>query len=164
MPFVRVTRKGGRRARLRLADDVLAALHDYLRGREGPVFIVAGRRITRQQVNRRLAKLARAADVELPRLHAHMLRHTAATLALTDPDNQTSLRDVQVMLGHRDPRTTANYDRAARDLERSAVNGVARRLARRRALDGQPRVIMMVQTQTQQIRCRSRLPFGWPVR
>lgn len=51
-------------------------------------------------------------------LDAHTLRHTAITLAL---DKGGSLRRVQAMARHRDPRTTTRYDSRAGDLHESAV-------------------------------------------
>jgi integrase len=127
-----VKRKGGRRQRIPLPEDAAAALEDYLAGRTGPLFLVAGVRITRHQVAYRLRKLATAAgiDPDLP-ISPHSLRHTATTQAL---DADESLRRVQVLMGHRDPRTTTRYDRARDNVDRSPVHalGAAYRRARKR--------------------------------
>lgn len=119
-----VTRKGGKKQKLPLAPETKTALDAYLRGRSGPLFLYEGARITRQRVGRLLAKLGRGANLaEGKTLHPHVFRHTAATLAL---DNGATLRDVQDMLGHRDPRTTNRYDRARGNLDRSPVHVLAR--------------------------------------
>lgn len=119
-----VTRKGGRQQKLPLSDAARRALATYLGTRTGPLFLMHGRRITRQEVARILDRIG--AQAELPEgksLHPHVFRHTAATVAM---DNGASLRDVQDMLGHRDPRTTNRYDRARGQLDRSPVHVLAR--------------------------------------
>ena len=69
-------------------------------------------------------------DPDLP-ISPHSLRHTATTQAL---DADESLRRVQVLMGHRDPRTTTRYDRARDNVDRSPVHalGAAYRRARQR--------------------------------
>ena len=59
--------------------------------------------------------LADAAGVRLPRMHAHMLRHTFVATML---DAGVDLRDVQFAARHADPRTTMLYDRARQNLDR----------------------------------------------
>jgi len=117
-----VTRKGGRRAKLPIPDEVAEALRHYLSGRRGALFVGVrdGQRLKRQHVDRILARLAATAGV--PKVTPHGLRHTAATVAL---DGGQSLRAVQQMLGHRDPRTTNRYDRTRTNLDNSAVHTVA---------------------------------------
>lgn len=51
-------------------------------------------------------------------LDAHTLRHTAITMAF---DKGATLRRVQAMARHADPRTTTRYDSRASDLNESAV-------------------------------------------
>jgi integrase len=51
-------------------------------------------------------------------LDAHTLRHTAITMAF---DKGGTLRRVQAMARHADPRTTTRYDSRANDLDESAV-------------------------------------------
>jgi integrase/recombinase XerD len=118
-----VTRKGGKRQRVRLPVEVDRALVEYLRGRQGPLFLdtPGKRRMTRQQADYYLRRLARAAGIETP-VSPHVLRHTAATHALNDG---AGLRDVQVQLGHARPDTTARYDRARRDLDNAAARSLA---------------------------------------
>ncbi len=57
----------------------------------------------RHAATRRLRTLAIAANVRLPRMHPHMLRHTFVTTML---DAGGDLRDVQIAARHADPRTT----------------------------------------------------------
>lgn len=120
---LRVTRKGGRQQRVVVPAAADAALREYLRGRQGPLFLDAAgrRRMTRQQVDYYLRRLARAAGLDKP-VSPHVLRHTAATLAL---DGGAELREVQVQLGHRRPETTARYDRSRRDLDNRAAQVLA---------------------------------------
>lgn len=54
----------------------------------------------------------------LAALDVHTLRHTALTAAL---DGGATLRRVQAMAGHADPKTTARYDSRRGDLDDSAV-------------------------------------------
>lgn len=119
---ISVTRKGGRRAKLPVPAEVAQALSDHLGGRVGPLFVGSrhGLRIRRQHVDRVLARLTERAGV--PGVSPHGLRHTAATVAL---DGGQSLRAVQQMLGHRDPRTTNRYDRSRTNVDQSAVHAVA---------------------------------------
>jgi integrase len=119
---ITVTRKGGKRAKLPVPADVAGALRAHLGGRKGPLFVGArdGQRLKRQHVDRILSRLSTAAGI--PNVSPHGLRHTAATLAL---DAGVSLRMVQEMLGHRDPRTTMRYDRSRTNLDNSAVHTVA---------------------------------------
>jgi len=69
----------------------------------------------RHAATRRLRRLATAANVRLPRMHSHMLRHTFVTTTL---DAGVDLRDVQIAARHADPRTTMRYDRARKNLDR----------------------------------------------
>lgn len=119
---VTVVRKGGKRGKLPVPASVGAAIKDYLGSRRGPVFVGVrdGQRLRRQHVDRILGRIAKAADV--PHVTPHGLRHTAATVAL---DAGQSIRAVQQMLGHADPKTTMRYDRARLSLDDSAVHAVA---------------------------------------
>jgi site-specific recombinase XerD len=119
---IRVTRKGGRVQTLPLSEDTYTAIRANLDGRtSGPLFLNRGDRISRQVVGYMLTVVRESANIEPP-LSPHVFRHTAATLAL---NAGATLRDVQDMLGHRDPRTTNRYDRARGKLERSPVHILA---------------------------------------
>jgi len=83
---------------------------------EGPILLNRrGARMDRHAATRRLVRLAEAANVRLPRMHPHMLRHTFVTTML---DAGVDLRDVQIAARHADPRTTMRYDRARKNLDR----------------------------------------------
>lgn len=115
---LKVTRKGGKTARVALAPPVVRALETYLDGRTaGPIFLAAdGRgRYGYQLAYEQLGRLCRAA--ELPAgVTPHSLRHSYATEALR---LGAALQDVQDALGHADPRTTRRYDRSRHNLDRS---------------------------------------------
>jgi integrase/recombinase XerD len=126
-PHLRVTGKGG-------AEDllpILPSLAERIRGYwtaaerdlspEAPMFASTrnsregqrGEQLTRRAVQGLCATYFRKAGVTG---HAHLLRHTAATLALK---HGADLRQVQAMLRHTDPKITAQYahalDRADRN-------------------------------------------------
>ena len=92
-------------ARLEAGDELLA---------DTPVFISVarnnrGHRLTRRSIQRIVDKYLKATDLKHTpgrTLSAHSLRHTAGTLALR---TGSDLRQVQDLLGHADPRTTAIY-------------------------------------------------------
>jgi site-specific recombinase XerD len=111
----------------------LAAIRVHLAGRTGPLLMSQrGGPMPRQEIARSLARLARGAG--LPPLTPHMLRHTAATLAILHggPDGQGApVEQVQEMLGHSVITTTMRYVHAAGRVERSAVHGLAAALRRR---------------------------------
>ncbi len=124
-----VTRKGGKRQTMVLPPRAAAAVASYLAGRsDGPLVATAtGRAMDRHAIWRLLRRLAAECLPHLAdTLHPHDLRHACATLAL---DAGASLRDVQTLLGHADPRTTNRYDRARHDLDRSPSYALATLLA-----------------------------------
>jgi integrase/recombinase XerD len=98
-------------------------LDEYLRVRRGEGFDCTvdsplsinlshcgkGERLSRRGIRQVVDKYLQATDLKYMEgrtLSAHSLRHTAGTLALR---NGASLRQVQDLLGHADPRTTAIY-------------------------------------------------------
>lgn len=125
---LRVTRKGGTRAAPPLAPAAAAALDTYLAARataagvqpaqlRGPLLATATNgRLDQAALWHLVRRLARTAAIpSWAALSPHSLRHTALTLAL---DSGASLRDVQDMARHRDPRTTRRYDRSRGSLDR----------------------------------------------
>jgi site-specific recombinase XerD len=124
---ITVTGKGRKNRTVAVPPDAWHRLEAYLDGRTaGPLFLTEGgdERWHRADAYRAIRRLGIRSG--LPGLHPHVLRHTAATLAL---DSGESVDIVQDMLGHASPSTTMRY-RAARDrVERSASYGVARLLA-----------------------------------
>jgi site-specific recombinase XerD len=120
-----VTGKGCKRRSVALPPATWQALAEYTTGRKtGPIFITAsGARWDRVAASRSLDRVAKRAG--LPHLNPHVLRHTAATLAL---DAGAPLDRVQALLGHADPRTTMRYAAARERLDTSAAYDVARLL------------------------------------
>jgi integrase/recombinase XerD len=101
----------------------LAAAEDRT---SGPVFLGAtGVRMTRYGVTRALARLSKRAGMSRT-VTPHMLRATSITLAL---DAGASLRDVQDLARHSDPKTTRRYDRNRQALDRHASYAIAGYLA-----------------------------------
>jgi len=134
-----VTRKGGKRQSLPLAPWVAALVDAYL-GRTdeqpgrttGPLFATTARdgglgRMDEPSLLRLVRRTAAAAGLpNAEQLHPHSLRHSAITGAL---EAGGSLRDVQAMAGHADPRTTERYDRMRGRLDKSPVYALAAALA-----------------------------------
>jgi integrase/recombinase XerD len=115
---LKVTRKGGKTARVALAPPVVRALNEYLGNRtSGPIFLAAdgvsryGYKLAYEQLVR-LCKIAGLPAGVSP----HSLRHSYATESLR---LGAALQDVQDALGHADPRTTRRYDRNRHNLDRS---------------------------------------------
>jgi integrase/recombinase XerD len=115
---LKVTRKGGKTARVPLAPPVVRALEAYLGDRtSGPIFTSGadGHRYGYQLAYEQIGRLCRA--VGLPAgVTPHSLRHSYATEALR---LGAALQDVEDALGHADPRTTRRYDRSRHNLDRS---------------------------------------------
>jgi integrase/recombinase XerD len=96
-----------------LSPRVLAALRTYWKAArpKGPELFPGGRaqrpgtRLTRESINRVLAKVGRKADIK-KRVHPHMLRHCFATHML---EAGADVRSVQVLLGHARLETTTAY-------------------------------------------------------
>ncbi len=114
---LKVRGKGGKVVLTPLPPAVARAVERAVAGREeGPILLNRrGVRMDRHAAPRRLRRLAIAANVRLPRMHPHMLRHTFVTTML---DAGVDLRDVQIAARHADPRTTMRYDRARKNLDR----------------------------------------------
>jgi integrase/recombinase XerD len=117
---LRITRKGGKAARVPLAPPVVRFLDAYLGERtSGPIFLAADGvgRYPYQSAFSQVRRLARLAGIEAAdAISPHSLRHSFATEALT---LGAPLQDVQDALGHADPRTTRRYDRSRHNLDRS---------------------------------------------
>jgi site-specific recombinase XerD len=106
------------------------ALNAYLETRgpvseDAPLFCgVDGRsrgRLSPRHVSRLVAGRLRAAGLKTATITAHSLRHTAATLAV---QAGVSLSQVQGMMRHADPRTTARYVHLHDRLTRAAEHAL----------------------------------------
>lgn len=116
-----VVRKGGKTQRIALSLVAADAIEQMLADRtEGPLFVTdTGGRMSASQVFRSVRRIARIADVpDSAEVTPHSLRHTFATLSL---DAGVPLRQVQVDMGHADPKTTIRYDRARKRLRDAAT-------------------------------------------
>jgi integrase/recombinase XerD len=144
---LRVTRTDGWRQSLMLPGPAVSRIDSYLAGRADvtgapvtpgrpgtrprrPLFATgSGGRLFAADVWRTLHRLAAQAGLP-PDLAAHLgpdaLRHTFATLYL---EAGGSLGDLQIAMGHADPRTTRRYDRARSVPARSPGHVVAAYLA-----------------------------------
>ncbi len=129
--------KGGKTRKLPVPVRVMRDIEAYLAatGRDrkdaaAPLFTPVKNNVGRKSLAKPLSteavrllvkKYCRLAGIS-KRITPHSLRHTFATRAL---DNHCPLRDLQVTLGHADPKTTVAYDRRREDLDNSAVNYVS---------------------------------------
>ena len=116
-----VVRKGGKVQRIALSIVAADALEQYIADRaSGPIFITdTGRRLSASQVFRTVRRVARVAEVPDPdEVTPHSLRHTFATLSL---DAGVDVRQVQMDMGHADPKTTIRHDRARKRLRNAAT-------------------------------------------
>ena len=121
-PAVRVIGKGDKERRVFLGGGMIDRLGHWLRirpktGRGRALFPVVkagkrglgiskpGRAISRRSVGYMVDKYARKAGIDRD-IHPHILRHTAATLALRSGEN---LRKIQKMMGHKDISTIQVY-------------------------------------------------------
>lgn len=118
--YLYVVRKGSDdQVPVQVPEPAVRALHRYLRGRRGPLFIgQAGGRMSRQAAANRIRSMAVAAGIDGKRITPHSLRHTATTLALSAG---VHMRDVAALMGHSSMETTARYDRANRQRDNPAA-------------------------------------------
>lgn len=129
--------KGGRERTLPLPDDVRTAIKDYLKldetrrrnlhshGDEAFLFqpsvnyrtLEFDKPLSTRMVGHIVARWGEYGGVG--KLSPHDLRRTAITRAL---DQGLSYRQVQMMSGHRDPKTVMRYDHHRENLDQNAVN------------------------------------------
>ena len=114
---LKVRGKGGKTVLVPLPPAVARAIDRATAERtSGPLLLNRnGVRMDQHAATRRLAALAAASRMRMPRMHPHMLRHTFVTTML---DAGVDLRDVQIAARHADPRTTMRSDRARNQLDR----------------------------------------------
>ena len=130
---LRITRKGGTRARVALAPVAAHALEAYVGDRpSGPLFVTAsGQRLDEPAAWRIVRSSAKAAGLATAgQVNPHSFRHAFVTLAR---DAGVALEDVQDAVGHADPRTTRRYNRARHNLDRHPGYTLATSLTERRS-------------------------------
>jgi integrase/recombinase XerD len=134
---IRLKVKGGRERTMPLPDDVRAAIKDYLKldndrrrnlhsgGTEAylfqPITNYRTLEFDKPLSTRMIGNIvARWGDYcRIGKLSPHDLRRTAITRAL---DQGLSYRQVQMMSGHKDPKTVMRYDHHRENLDLNAVN------------------------------------------
>lgn len=126
--YLYVKRKGIEdRVPVQVPTPAARALHRYLKGRKGPLFLdQEGRRLSRQAAANRVRFMAKAIGVTDRNVSPHSLRHTATTLALSAG---VPIRDVQVQMGHTSTQTTARYDQENRERNNPTVAALAEIIA-----------------------------------
>ena len=121
---LRLIGKGNKPATIPLPVSVLRTL-DIVRGdrRSGPLLVRKrdGEQLDRRNAYAMIQTVTRHAGIGR-HVHPHSLRYSYVSLAL---EAGVSLREVQRGARHEDPRTTARYDRAPRNLDRHAVHFLA---------------------------------------
>lgn len=124
-PVVFVTRKGGKRAKVRVPPKVAHVLDRFLAGRtEG--FLLGVEPVPHWWLYRQTVRAGQAAGLGVEgtptasrRVTPHVLRATFATLYLSA--RSSNLAWLQDAMGHADGRTTRGYDRGAGQLDRLAA-------------------------------------------
>jgi integrase/recombinase XerD len=118
--------KGDKLHKQKLPIEVAYAIDMALEGRQvGPLLLNArGSRLTRSNATYLIKKCARLAGVD-ENISPHSMRRSFATYARS---TGVSLTDLQMMMGHADPKTTMIYDQMAQDLGRDQSQSVASHL------------------------------------
>lgn len=116
---VLIQRKGriSRCERMGVSKKTIDPLYDYLKYRRyptdhSPLFITADGRnapLSAMIIGRIVKKRLKDCGLHSSKITAHSLRHTAAVLAIL---NKVPIKEVQIMLGHRNPETTELYLRS----------------------------------------------------
>ena len=117
---------------VKVADPVERAIREYLKRRgcsrpDAPLFASAARqnaggRLSTRSVSGIAKRTMQAAGYDSPRLTAHSLRHTAATLNLLGGG---TLEETQQLLGHESISTTMLYSHALKRAENDSENRIA---------------------------------------
>ena len=117
-----VQRKGriARCERLGVSEKVVYPIREYIKRRyvtddKSSLFLTADRfgiPLTSKRIGRVVKERLKACGLYSKMITAHSLRHTAAVLAIL---NKATIKEVQVMLGHRNPETTELYLKSIND-------------------------------------------------
>lgn len=117
---------------IKLAPPVMDALKAYINSRDGagvndPLFASLsnrdnGGRMTTRSISRICKNAFTAAGIDSPRITAHSLRHTAATINLL---NGATIEETQQLLRHRNINTTLIYSHALQRAENMSENRIA---------------------------------------
>ncbi|WP_369012401.1 tyrosine-type recombinase/integrase [Nocardioides imazamoxiresistens] len=115
--------KGGVHARMPVPVSVARALDEACGGRTEGLLIRRrdGNALSRQGLRTLTRTIGKRAGIEVP-LTPHLLRHSAITNAL---ESGASLRKVQDLARHAEPRTTMRYDRNRTNLDDHAAHSLA---------------------------------------
>ena len=124
---LKIVGKGDKPAVVPIPPRTVQAITDAIAGRTaGPLLLTRiGTRMNRPAAARIVTRLTKTIGVD-KHVTPHSLRHSAITAAL---NAGVSLRDVQELARHADPRTTTRYDRARHSLDRHASYTVMRYVA-----------------------------------
>lgn len=117
-----VVRKGSTRDRVAIGKPAADALARHLGRRTGPLFLLRGQPVDRNQVAYAITRIARTAGLADKQLTPHGLRHSAATHALQDGESPVR---VQQMLGHSRIETTMAYSHVATRVSESPTHRLA---------------------------------------
>lgn len=120
---------------VKISEPVLKALNRYIETRKAnsspapsaPLFVSiahrnGGERMTTRSISRIVKNALKSAGLESDRLTAHSLRHTAATLAMT---NGATLQEVQQLLGHKSINITMVYLHTLERAQNSSTDRIA---------------------------------------
>lgn len=120
---------------VKISEPVLKALNRYIETRKAnsspapsaPLFASiahrnGGERMTTRSISRIVKNALKSAGLESDRLTAHSLRHTAATLAMT---NGATLQEVQQLLGHKSINITMVYLHTLERAQNSSSDRIA---------------------------------------
>jgi integrase/recombinase XerD len=120
--------KGGSPARMPVPVPVLRALDDAAAGRTSGNLLLRldGGPLTRQGLGTVVNTLGRRAGIAGLVVRPHLLRHSCITNAL---ESGASVRKVQDLARHAEPRTTMRYDRNRTNLDDHAVHSLVAFLA-----------------------------------
>lgn len=121
-----VVGKGGAKTRRFVPEALDAALGRYfeLDDHEGALFLsIEGKRLDPSSINDVVERVAKAAGLD--DVSPHMLRHTMAALAT---EAGAELVDLQLAMGHSDPKTTERYQAAVNRLRRDPARLIAQQL------------------------------------